>query len=181
MRTLAAFALAVSAAATPALAQESDFTGPRVDVAVGYDNIGSTAVRTSNSGFVVAGTVGYDVRKGDVVFGVEGEISATTAKETDLLPAVDVKAGRDLYAGARLGVVVNPATLVYVKAGYTNGRLTVVQADDKLSHDFNGYRIGAGVERAIRGNVYAKAEYRYSNYEYNGNRHTGLVGLGYRF
>lgn len=181
MRTLAALALALSAA-TPAFAQDADFSGPRVDVAAGYDNVGSSFTGTSQGGAIVAGTVGYDVRKGDVVFGVEGEASLTTVKDTENFGETEFSSGRDFYAGVRLGVVVNPNTLVYVKGGYANGRLTSDYADEgSWNYDYNGYRVGAGVERQLNSKLYAKGEYRYTNYEYYGNRHTALVGLGYRF
>ena len=41
MRILATTALALVAAATPALAQDGSFQGPRVEVVGGWDHVGS--------------------------------------------------------------------------------------------------------------------------------------------
>ena len=80
-----------------------------------------------------------------------------------------MKQGRDLYVGARAGILADPATLVYVKGGYTNTKLNVLAGNTNESTDeafkLNGWRIGAGVERAINANTFAKVEYRYSKYE----------------
>ena len=42
-------------------------------------------------------------------------------------------------------------------------------------------RVGAGVEQQLGTNLYAKAEYRYSNYEAGIERHQVLGGVGFRF
>lgn len=183
MRILASFALAVVAAATPAMAQDEAFTGPRVGLAAGYDNVGSNWVDVHNAGVAVVGSVGYDVRRGNVVIGVDGEYTETTVQETGLFGSdQDVLSGRDLYAGARIGYVFGNNTLVYVKGGYANGTLKYKEeGESTYNYGFNGYRVGGGVERAITSKVSAKVEYRYTDYELGGVRHTGLVGLGYRF
>jgi outer membrane immunogenic protein len=97
-------------------------------------------------------------------------------------------------------VTVTPSTLVYAKGGYTNTKIETAFSGGGDSADFDtsvdGWRLGAGVEQMIGTNVYAKAEYRYSNY--NGlkldddlfgdedfdidlDRHQVLAGIGLRF
>lgn len=176
-------ALALSA---PAFAQdtgEPTFTGPRVEAILGYDimKAGSSIDDTlgddnkSIDGLLYGVGIGYDMDLGGVVLGVEGELSDSTAKTKfsggDFVGFGygNVKTNRDLYVGARLGAKVSPATLLYVKGGYTNTKLDILSNDGttdlKQDFDLDGWRVGAGVEQAWSRNMFTKLEYRYSNYE----------------
>jgi outer membrane immunogenic protein len=176
MRIFAVTALALTAAATPALAQDGSFQGPRVEVIAGWDR--AETVAGGASGFTYGGAVGYDLQRGTSVFGVDAEVTGSTADEC--FGGACLKAGRDLYIGGRLGAVIAPNTLVYAKAGYTNARMI---GETSTAHDavnLDGYRVGAGVERAF-GPYYGKIEYRYSSYSQDVERHQVLAGIGYRF
>jgi outer membrane immunogenic protein len=217
---LAAASLA-ALAASPALAQSApsdpdtpEFGGPRAGVVVGYDRVQPGQIANSNiddsnsaDGLTYGGDVGYDIQSGRWVFGAEGEVTGSTAKVTNNPSAAGalgfgrVKAGRDLYAGARIGYAVAPRTLLYAKGGYTNQRLDLVASNGttETGQHFNldGWRAGVGLEQKLGRNTYAKIEYRYSNYgnarlEYpNGtntnnfsvdtDRHQAVVGVGFRF
>ncbi|HVF93368.1 MAG TPA: outer membrane beta-barrel protein [Sphingomonas sp.] len=198
---LATATAAIGLAAAPAFAQDvagAPFTGLRVEGLVGYDNLrdGSEGNSDGRDGVVYGAAVGYDVQVGGAVLGIEGEItdSSTNTRTGDLIATGDdlrLDAGRDLYAGARLGFAINPRTLAYVKGGYSNARLesrysvgnTVVEDDS----DLEGYRLGAGLEFAVSGNAYVKGEYRYSHYgnledyDVDLDRHQILAGVGVRF
>ncbi|MDX3899383.1 MAG: outer membrane beta-barrel protein [Sphingobium sp.] len=215
-KILVAALLTGSAVATPALAQDTNptFTGPRVEAILGYDHIGAGSdVDNENGrddqsidGLIYGAGVGYDVAVGGAVLGVEGEITDSTAKSdrhdlTDQFGFGRVSAGRDLYVGARAGILANPQTLVYVKGGYTNQKLSVLAGDTNQQTDaafkLDGWRIGAGVERAIGTNSFAKVEYRYSKYDsahidymdgatssefdVDTDRHQVVASVGYRF
>jgi len=208
--------LAGSAIAGPALAQDvaPTFTGPRVEAILGYDHVGAGSDIDNDNGrddqsidgLLYGVGAGYDVNLGSAVVGVEGEFTNSTAKSnrhdfTDDFGFGRVKQGRDLYIGARAGILADPATLVYVKGGYTNSKLKVLAGDTNETTDtafkLDGWRIGAGVERAINTNTFAKLEYRYSNYndgkikfgngatssEFNvdTDRHQVVASVGYRF
>jgi outer membrane immunogenic protein len=170
-------------AATPALAQDSTFTGPRVEAIVGYDitragssvdNDTTDSDDESIDGLLYGVGAGYDFAAGGVVVGVEGEFTESTAKtgydrgDFEGFGLGQVKTGRDLYVGGRVGLRTGPSTLVYGKAGYTNARFDVLASDGTTELDTNvdtdGWRLGAGVEQAIASNSFAKIEYRYSNY-----------------
>lgn len=215
MRAFLLAAVAAAAVATPALAQDGPFNGPRVGAILGYDALQPGSTEDSDirgddqtaDGLVYGGDVGWDFQRRNMVFGVEGEVTGSTSKVNN--SPVDpnsfgygrVKAGRDLYLGARVGALLTPNTLLYAKGGYTNGRLDLTRGDGTITLDrhFNldGYRVGAGVEQAMGRRAYVKAEYRYSNYgnarlEYpNGtntdnfsvdtDRHQVVVGAGIRF
>ena len=196
-------ALAASTAlAAPAFAQDADadssFTGPRVEVITGWDRVddASTPGTDAEDGVVYGGAIGYDVQRGGTVFGVEGEITGATTGETinGALAAGDelrLRAGRDLYVGGRVGFVVGERALIYAKGGYTNAQVDTryingaTTVDDKETLD--GWRLGAGAEVNLTGNIYVKGEYRYSNYTQANNtqidldRHQVVGGVGIRF
>ncbi len=218
---LTAASIATLALATPAFAQsgppsdpDTEFNGARAGILLGYDRVQPGQIANSNiddtnsaDGLTYGGDVGYDIQRGRVVFGVEGEVTGSTAKVTNNPSAAGalgygrVKAGRDLYAGARIGFAVAPRTLIYAKGGYTNQRLDLVASDGttQTGQHFNldGWRAGVGLEQKLGRNTYAKIEYRYSNYgnarlEYaNGantnnfsvdtDRHQVMAGFGVRF
>jgi len=207
-------------ASAPAMAQNvgpSEFEGFHVEGLVGYDvsKAGSSIDDDSSidndqsiDGLLYGVGAGYDVRMGNFVVGPEAEVTWSTAKtefndgDFEGFGVGNVKTNRDLYLGARVGYVVAPTTMVYAKGGYTNAKFdvrngngTIVSNDDI---DADGWRIGAGVEQAISSNVFAKLEYRYSNYEkgeldFTGDlpdsqrfdldldRHQVVAGVGVRF
>ncbi|MEW9856213.1 outer membrane protein [Novosphingobium sp. M1R2S20] len=203
----------------PALAQstETSFTGPRVEAIVGYDisKAGSTVDDDLNDdndqsidGFMYGIGAGYDYDFGSAVVGVEAELTDSTAKtgfdagEYEGIGFGNVKTGRDIYLGARVGFKAAPTTLVYLKGGYTNARFDVLANDGETEYDENidtdGWRIGAGVEQKLSTNSFAKLEYRYSNYskaeidfeddfpdserfDVDLDRHQIVASVGYRF
>lgn len=208
--------LAGTAVASPALAQDTGptFTGPRVEAILGYDHVGAGSDVDNNNGrddqsidgLLYGVGAGYDINLGSAVVGVEGEYTDSTAKSdrfdlTDQFGFGRVSQGRDLYVGARAGILANPNTLVYVKGGYTNTKLNVLAGDTDETTDtafkLDGWRIGGGVERAINQNTFAKVEYRYSKYDsahidymdgatssefdIDTDRHQVVASVGWRF
>ena len=205
--------------ASPALAQDrTPFTGLKVEGIAGYD-ISQAGSSTDNEvdedndqsidGFLYGVGVGYDFNAGGVVLGVEAELTDSTAKteftdgDFEGFGLGNVETGRDLYVGARAGVLAQPDLLLYAKAGYTNARYNINASFDGENYnsriDTDGFRLGAGLEYALSGNSYAKVEYRYSNYSdaevdfendalsdvdvgsIDTDRHQVAVGFGFRF
>ena len=218
MKTTAALLVAGSmlAAATPAMAQDSEnFSGFRVEALAGYDvaQAGSSEdIEGENDesieGFAYGVGAGYDFDAGGVVLGLEAEYAGSTGKvevdegDVERFGLGTVKAGRDLYLGARVGVLASPDLMVYAKGGYTNARYNIESSFDgndyRAKIDTDGFRLGAGVEYALSGNSYAKLEYSYSNYgnaeldfegdqpdvdlgEIDLDRHQIMAGFGFRF
>jgi outer membrane immunogenic protein len=192
MRKYIIAALFAATAAAPAFAQTADTNlgGFRLEGLVGYE---TTDVEDEGADGLIYGVgVGYDVQSGRTLFGVEAE-----AMESELGQCVDnvsvtgdrlcASAGRDLYVGGRVGAALGSNSLVYAKAGYTNARLNlsystgVVGAGVDTREDLDGVRVGGGVQFGLGPNLYAKAEYRYSNYEQGYDKHQGLVGVGFKF
>ena len=188
-----AAALLAGTIATPALAQDNNLGGFRVEGLVGYDR---PSIEDEGADGVVYGMgVGYDFQSGNAVFGIEAEATDSSADETVTgfaLPGdtLRVRASRDLYVGGRAGFGVGGNSLIYAKAGYTNARVrvdyedgtagTVADFTDRTNLD--GVRAGAGLEWLIPGSPLSlRAEYRYTNYELGVERHQGTLGLALRF
>lgn len=202
MRSLiSALALASAAAvATPAVAQDAEapFTGPHVEVLGGYDNV------EGEDAFAYGVGGGFDVQMGGAIIGLEGEFMDSTARQRDrdvdiIGDRASVSAGRDLYAGVRIGGEVSPGTFLYAKGGYTNAKAKFRYQDGagltlRDSVTLDGYRLGAGVEKKFSlfgPSGFAKLEYRYSNYknadvgtldvDIDSDRHQVVAGVGVRF
>ena len=126
-KLMVATLLAGGAVAAPALAQDATptFTGPRVEAILGYDHTGAgSSIDNDNGsddqkidGLLYGVGAGYDVNVGGAVVGVEGEFTDSTAKSsrndfTDQFGYGRVKQGRDLYIGARAGILADPSTLI---------------------------------------------------------------------
>jgi len=160
------------------MAQEKgDFSGVKATAIAGYDNIDLDIAGIDNvDGFLYGATLGYDMQSGNIVYGLELEATESTGNISDATGRIE--AGRDLYAGGRLGVVVGDTALLYAKAGYTNAR---VSSPGLGGDNGDGVRVGAGIEYQLSDNMFARGEYRYSNYEAGVSRNQGLVSLGMKF
>ncbi|MGB5485174.1 outer membrane protein [Parasphingorhabdus sp.] len=175
--TIAA-AIAASVLASPAMAQQNgDFSGVKATAIAGYDNIDLDIAGVDNvDGLLYGAALGYDIQSGNMVYGVELEATESTGNISN--PAGRIDVGRDLYAGGRLGYVLGDSTMLYAKAGYTNARSS---SPGLGGANGDGVRVGAGLEFKLSEKVFARGEYRYSNYEDGISRNQGLVGLGVKF
>lgn len=176
MKNYISAALLVSVClATPALANETSNTRVYAGVLAGYDSVELEAFGQSgdksNVAYAIFGGVESDISD-VVVLGVEAELgdSEVSTSVTDVFydgDRVKVSAGRDIYAGIKIGFRVAPPVTIYAKGGYTNLQIRgkySVDGDtyrDNLNND--GYRIGAGAEYGT-GPLRFLAEYRYSDY-----------------
>jgi outer membrane immunogenic protein len=198
MKHLIFAAVAAATAATPALAQNGGvpFQGVHVEGLLGYETQqGPFPGEAGESNGLVYGVAGgFDIRRGNIVFGPEAELtgaSTDTRGDGVVVPGdrLVVDSGRDLYAGGRLGYVVGERALLYGKLGYTNARFDIDYsggangAANRDGRNSGGLRAGAGVEVAAVGNTFVKGEYRYSDYGSTEieHRHQFLLGAGFRF
>ncbi len=209
--------------AVPAFAQDATpaeaFSGLHVEALVGYDHIRSGSsvdidtnddrdIKQSIDGVEYGAGIGYDVPLGtNLVVGAEAEITDSSAArdynndEPTVFNLGRVDAGRQYYFGGRLGYAMSPATMVYVKGGYSNARFNF-QATDGTTNlrqrlDTDGYRVGAGVEQKVGSNAFVKVEYKYTNlqdgeidfnngpdsdrFSIDTDRHSVMAGVGVRF
>ena len=202
MKYIALAPLAALIASAPAFAAE--FSGPSVEAHVAWDRVNAKlgdatgSLKGHDNGVAYGAGVGYDVRRGNVVFGLDANVDDASTKECVAAGSerLCANAGRDLSVGGRVGFVVAPRTLVYAKLAYTNVRIGVsytdsrVPADNFSGHDDrDGYRVGGGIEFALTAKAFVKAEYRYSDYkDYQESgarlglsRHQVLGAVGFRF
>jgi len=202
MKYIALAPLAALIASAPALAAE--FSGPFVEAHAGWDRAnvklsdGTTTLKGRDNGVAYGAGVGYDFRRGNTVFGIDANVDDANTKECIAAGTerACIKANRDLSIGGRIGYVVAPQVLLYAKAAYTNVRIaasytnSAAAANNFSGHDDrDGYRIGGGAEFALTANLFAKAEYRYSDYkDYKEagarvgiSRHQVLGAVGVRF
>lgn len=168
MKTAIFAAIAAASLSVPAFAQDADsFTGPRVGVTLGYDNI------QGSDGFSYGGTAGYDIAVAPrITAGPEVSFGDATTKDGG------VHASRDLAASLRVGYVATPRLLAFGKVGYASTRFEFGGAHQSLE----GVRFGGGLEYSVTPRTYISAEYQRTEYEDNfGGRDAGVVGVGFRF
>jgi outer membrane immunogenic protein len=182
-------------ASSPAFAKDdARFTGVRVEVNSGYDSIryddGIAATPNTLDSIRIGGAVGYDLPIGKVMtigveagggYSISGKVSGQAGST-----AYRLTGGFDLDASVRVGARVAPSTLLFAKGGYARSefrlRTTVGgAAGSTVSDAEDGWRVGAGVEQSLGDHLYAKAEYRYTDYGDDVSRHQAIIGLGYRF
>lgn len=208
------FAIAALIAATAATSAQAQLPGGlRADIHSGWDHlsvhertdvgVSGATTHQSEDGVIYGGEIGYDVSLGGVSLGVYGGLEgASTKKCAEVFTEVQTcaKAGRNWTLGARAGVNVTPAVLLYAKGGYSNGAVKFEYIDFvdasksfTLSDNVGGYHLGAGVQVDVLRNFYVKAEYVRTDYaDYtlrNGNatiaggndRDNVVFGVGVRF
>ena len=191
----AAAALAAPAAAqngpdAPAPAPARAFSGFRVEALLGWDH---TEILDDDQGAPLYGIgLGYDYQTGRAVLGLEAEASESNNNGclSNIIAPGDrfcSETGRDLYLGARAGLIVGPRVLLFAKAGYVNTRFNEEYdpggggAVTPGHFDLDGLRVGGGAEFAITRNVFIRAEGRYTDYHNGGNRGALLGAIGFRF
>jgi len=184
--------LFAGALATPAFAQDapppSPHSGFRVEALAGWDH---TEILDDDEGGILYGVgVGYDFQSGRAVFSIEAEANDSTNNGCIGDIASDrfcITSGRDLYIGARAGILVGRDVLLFGKAGYSNARYvfefdSVAQGiHDRDGVNLDGIRVGAGAQFGVGRNAYLRTEARYSNYEDGGDRGAILGAFGFRF
>ena len=199
-------AAAVFATTSVAHAQETgamSFNGPRAEVHVGWDHVGvkTAAGEGSENGVAYGVEVGYDylVPGSSVTFGVLAAFDLSNIEQCDTVGAIRscAEAKRDIELGGRVGGPILDNALVYVKLAYVNGKGALSVRDSLVptnsvsgSDTGSGVRVGAGVEAALSQNVYAKVEYRWTEYgtyrfdaanQVSIDRHQVVGGVGFRF
>lgn len=205
MKKIAFAAAAIAATvATPAFAQDAKPMTIYVGPIVGWDHVrlsdGTSSTNDDGVLYGVVAGVDYTVGEGGLFVGIEGELSGSSVSEnaSDVLVAGDsakIDAGRNLYAGVRLGTAVGAKSRVYLKGGYSNARFNGTYTDGNTTtnaghDDLDGWVLGAGVETRLSP-VMLRLEYRYSDYgsvTVNGldlgasaKRHQIVAGVLYEF
>ena len=153
-KILIAAAIAATALATPAMAQDN-FAGLHGEIDA---SVADVTHATSTSAIQYGAAVGIDapVLSNKLLLGIEAN-------------ADNFATYRNYGISARVGVELTPVVLVYGKVGYADFR------------GLDGARVGAGLQYAVTKHLYVKAEYRYSGLQQSVHQNQALVGGGFRF
>lgn len=155
--------------------------------------IGGSLDGLSSTGWLYAPGIGCDMRVDKMVVGLMGryELGRLETSASLFGGSVDVHINRPWMIAGKLGMEVNPATVVYGLAGITGAQLDLSSlTGDKFN--LKGKVLGAGVEWMLgAGSPWtAKAEYTYSMFDKQNlygfvdvtpNVHAVRVGITYRF
>ncbi len=184
--------LVATVAASPAFAQEegSNFTGVRFEARAGSDRFGGRITMTdpadgdetitvssnrSKAGY--GAELGYDAQLGSVVVGAYAGLDNSGSSHCLEIVGDDLgclESGRNLYAGARAGVVIAGNLLVYGRGGYSRARYSLVYDGDTdvttnpiyvIADSAGGTHYGGGVEMAFTPNFYGRVEYVRTRYD----------------
>ncbi|MBE0692502.1 MAG: porin family protein [Aquamicrobium sp.] len=176
----------------------SSWAGPYAGVHLGYGFSGSAETSVGGitndigtSGWLGGAFGGFNAQNGQFVYGAEADVNysgvdGSNAGET-------ARSRLDGSLRGRLGYAINDDVLVYGTAGVAAERLRVT--DGLGARDTNmmvGYTVGAGTDVKLTDDVFARAEYRYSDYgsenfnltaptSVDSSNHRVTVGLGIKF
>lgn len=128
----------------------------------------------NSRGFIGGGTVGFDKQMGRFVAGVFGTYDFSNIKSgayiADFADA-SIEKNDEWSVGARAGLLVNPRTLVYLLAAYSQtgydfkGELADGGGSFAKNVTFDGVAVGGGIEVAMTPNVFLGLEYRHTFYD----------------
>ena len=151
-----------------------------------------------DSGFIGGGQAGYNYQVGQWVFGLEGQMSATSIRDSagGVITMNNVPVGAFGAQGSLdwIGTLAGRAGfafdrwLVYGKLGaawaHGSGSFSVAVPGVGMSMSFSdtvsGWMLGVGTEYALRDNWSAKIEYNMLDFDH-GTIHAVKAGVNYRF
>ncbi len=195
-------------------AQAEVFNGPYVGVQAGIEQgkvdsaalyqaeslLNGGGILSTNRNKATGGTIGislgYDARVfQNMVAGVElaGNYSTTTNRQiiTDASdPTFPItaahKSNLTYEVTARVGVLVTPKVLLYVRGGYAMSTMKTVlsapaTADELRSLTTNGWLAGVGAEYALSDKLSTKIEFRHMGLKNASSRNQVQLGVGYHF
>ena len=164
------------------------WAGPYLGGTLGYSWGTVDNNPTRPSGFEGGGEAGYNWQSGNVVFGIEGDISASAASDT-FAPWKFSNPWFGTVRG-RLGYAINNV-LLYGTGGLAFGELRAETFGLSETHTNAGWTLGVGAEMALNRNWSAKIEYLYvdladSNFSLTGAQNgfafsTVRLGVNYHF
>lgn len=205
--------LGIAAAAVPALAADvvyeeppapqpifdpapvSTWAGPYAGVQAGYNFSGSTdgpaGVSIDTDGWQVGAFAGYNFQNDRFVYGAEVDINYNDVSGT--IPGFQARSKVDGSLRGRAGIAVTDDILVYGTAGLAVERQRVFFGNEADTNVMLGYTVGAGVDAKLTDQVFARAEYRFTDYgsedfdigaasgSYDSSNHRVTLGLGVKF
>ena len=170
----------------PAMA--SDFSGPHVDLHLGFFDGKDKGAQYSAAGVAdgwgrehkfssseLGIGAGYNWVKNDIVYGLEASISAKNS-DTKLLqdsqngvpvPGNPIESRVDNTASivAKIGKIYNQKTMIYLLGGVASAEIYRSFNTSLKTTDWNtGWTAGAGIEHQFTSDYTVKAQFRHANY-----------------
>lgn len=156
----------------------SSWAGPYAGVHLGYGFSGDTnpagqpAIGTS--GWLGGAFGGFNMQSGQFVYGGEADINYNSLDGSN--GTLSSRARVDGSLRARAGVAVNDDILVYGTAGVAGERQRLSDGTNSDTNLLVGYTVGAGTDIKLTEQVFARGEYRYTDY---GSKTFNLGGTAY--
>ena len=142
-------------------------------------------------------TVGYGLRMGPLLAGIEGEAAWSDIKikasiadgfspnkgavgdgSTENITSASAEMERSYAATARLGYYLSPTSVFYVRGGGVASLFDVKYGSDSKEYWAPGIRLGAGIETSIVSGLSVRVEGMHNNY-YNANvQRIGRIAQG---
>lgn len=172
----------------------SSWAGPYVGAQVGYGFSGRTSGggnTIGTSGWMGGVFGGYNFQDGQLVYGVEGDVNYSGIDGSNA--GVTSRTTVDGSVRGRIGAAVTDDILVYGTAGVAAESQKISTAAASQTRGLIGYTVGAGADVKLTEDVFARAEYRYTDYgarsfdlpgvgtSYDSSNHRVTVGLGIKF
>lgn len=210
MKLALAISTAALLAASPVVAQDRTWTGAYAGIHAGYawgdastkdnakDGVRPGPFDYSPAGGFGGGQIGYNLQVDRVVVGVEGDLSYLDLSGSGIIPSDSsshqtLTLDGGLYGDitARAGVLVTPATLVYIKGGFAfyTGEAKQSSANPAYSQTgtdtFTGFVVGGGVEQKLTDALSLKVEFLHADFGsqegYQTNVSDTSSPIGYKF
>jgi outer membrane immunogenic protein len=168
----------------------ASWAGPYAGLHLGY-GFGGDVNGIDTDGFVGGAFGGYNFQSGQFVYGLEGDINYNGAKGE--AAGVEARSKLDGSIRARAGVAVTDDVLVYGTAGGAAEKLRVSDGVNRDTQTMLGYTVGAGVDARLTEQVFARGEYRYTDYgsenfnlggtntNVDSSNHRVTLGVGFKF
>lgn len=176
----------------------STWAGPYAGLHLGYGfsgNVEGAGNEIDTNGFLGGAFGGFNWQNGSFVYGIEGDINYSGIDGENA--GLESRENIDGSLRARAGVAVTPDILVYGTAGVAAERLRLEAPAIPGASDTNvmiGYTVGAGTDVKLTEQVFARAEYRYTDFgseeftlpgvgtsEFDSNNHRVMLGVGMKF
>ena len=156
----------------------STWAGPYAGVQLGYGFGGSADDKTNGNdvgtkGWLGGAFGGFNMQNGQFVYGGEADVNYSNIKGSNA--GLSARSRIDGSLRARAGVAVTDDVLLYGTAGVAAERLRVTDNVDSDTNMMVGYTVGAGADVKLTDDVFARAEYRYTDY---GSKNFDLPGVG---
>lgn len=156
------------------------WAGPYLGLQLGYGFGGRTNAddglatnRIGTDGWLGGAFGGFNFQNGQFVYGIEGDLNYNNLDGSNA--GIASRTRLDGSLRARAGMAVTDDVLIYGTAGGAAEQLRVSDAVGSVKKTMTGYTVGAGVDARLTDQVFARTEYRYTDY---GSKTFDLPGLG---